>query len=128
MHRFVLALCLFVFVFTFCRCADRVRAFCFVLLVRTLLLFRSSSSLFFALSLCSPISHHRAFFPRQLLVGTPVGTYTATVSINSKPSEQEPFSPGQYAVLVALCEGTCGSTHSNSYTIATASTNFTITA
>jgi len=62
----------------------------------------------------------------QLVDSQNPGQYSVTFSLKATPSEQESFPPGVYQTEVAICEGTCGSTHSNSFTLATAFANFTI--
>jgi len=63
-----------------------------------------------------------------LVVMQPPGRYEATFGpISTQPSEQEPFGPGGYPVQFAVCEGSCGSTHSHSFTLDVKTTNFTIT-
>lgn len=77
-----------------------------------------------------------------LIIDYPAGTYSAQMQVQTQPSEQEPFNAGTYQVIagmisimkltdfnlvIAICEGTCGSTHSHSYIIAQGQTLFTIT-
>merc|ERR1711916_203716 len=54
------------------------------------------------------------------------GSYGGNLSFEAKPSEQEPFDPGQYQVVAAVCEGTCGSIHEWSATLSEKSTSFEI--
>eukprot|EP01125_Pyxidicula_operculata_P022364 TRINITY_DN90_c2_g2_i1.p2 TRINITY_DN90_c2_g2~~TRINITY_DN90_c2_g2_i1.p2 ORF type:complete len:226 (-),score=59.30 TRINITY_DN90_c2_g2_i1:53-730(-) len=63
-----------------------------------------------------------------LLISQPAGTYNERASIQTQPSENEPFSVGTYQVIFAVCEGSCGSTHSHSYTICQGQTTFEIKA
>jgi len=63
-----------------------------------------------------------------LLVNQTAGPYRASFGpISTYPSENEPFLPGSYKVQLALCEGSCGSSHSHTKTLAVTSTSFTIT-
>jgi len=57
----------------------------------------------------------------------PAGNYTERAQIDTTPSDDEPFAPGTYKVIAAVCEGSCGSIHSHSYTIAQGQTSFIIT-
>jgi hypothetical protein len=63
-----------------------------------------------------------------LLVNVQPGFYGAKFSVSTQASEQEPFVPGPYQVQAAICEGTCGSSHPYTKTLAKASTQFFITA
>ena len=63
----------------------------------------------------------------NLLVDVAPGSYQAQLQLEANPSEQEPFSPGQYNVTVAICNGGCGSSHSNAALLAIDSTSFSIT-
>ena len=62
-----------------------------------------------------------------LLVAVPPGQYGGSFQLQAQPSEQEPFDAGQYLVTLALCEGSCGSTHSHSFLLSAMNTTFTIT-
>lgn len=62
-----------------------------------------------------------------LLVDQTPNTYNDRFSLKTQPSEQQPFNPGEYKVEVAVCEGSCGSTHSNTKTLSVAKTSFTLT-
>ncbi|ELR22616.1 uncharacterized protein ACA1_034610 [Acanthamoeba castellanii str. Neff] len=62
-----------------------------------------------------------------LLVNVKPGVYGAKFEVQTQPSEQEPFSPGQYIVQAAVCEGTCGSSHPYTKTLTKAQTSFYIT-
>ncbi len=55
------------------------------------------------------------------------GQYGGQLQFTATPSEQEPFDPGQYQVVGAVCEGTCGSNHPWSSTLTEKQTSFTIT-
>jgi len=56
-----------------------------------------------------------------------VGNYGIRMSFQATPSENEPFTPGLYQCVAAVCEGSCGSPHKWSYTLSQSSKNFTIT-
>jgi len=62
----------------------------------------------------------------NLLVNVPAGSYSAQFELQAKPNEQEPFDAGNYTTVFQICEGSCGSTHSHSFTLATALVNFTL--
>jgi len=63
-----------------------------------------------------------------LMIGTPPGSYQVQVPCDSgMTSANEPFNAGVYPVNVVLCEGMCGSIHSNSYTMFNRTIAFTIT-
>merc|ERR1712093_883213 len=62
-----------------------------------------------------------------LLVNVQPGVYGAKFEVQTQPSEQEPFSPGQYIVQAAVCEGTCGSSHPYTKTLTKSQTSFYIT-
>jgi len=59
--------------------------------------------------------------------GQPVGKYLISWTIDSTPSEQEPFDPGFYDVGLAVCEGDCTTDHPNGGVYASANTSFIIT-
>jgi len=59
--------------------------------------------------------------------GQDPGTYIVTFSLKTTPSEQEPFSPGEYDVEAALCAGDCSGRHKYSGVYCNATTSFTIT-
>jgi hypothetical protein len=64
----------------------------------------------------------------ELIVNVAPGAYGVKIGpISTQPNEQEAFGPGSYQVQVFICEGACGSTHSNSFQLAYGSVNFTIT-
>merc|ERR1712065_22965 len=52
------------------------------------------------------------------------GQYGGTLSFKATPNEQEPFNPGTYQVVAAVCEGTCGSIHEWSQTLSERQTTF----
>ena len=62
-----------------------------------------------------------------LIIEATPGMYAGSFQLQAQPSEQEPFDPGQYLVQVALCEGSCGSIHSHSYTLSVFNASFAIT-
>ena len=55
------------------------------------------------------------------------GAYGGKLQFKATPSEQEPFDPGQYQVVAAVCEGSCGSIHKWSATLSEKTTTFKIT-
>jgi len=63
----------------------------------------------------------------ELVIEQGPGTYGIQLSFQASPSENEPFTPGLYQAVVSVCEGTCGSPHHWSYTLAQSAQNFTIT-
>jgi hypothetical protein len=67
------------------------------------------------------------FGDAQFTMGIAPGQYGAKFNLQAQPSEQEPFNPGQYQVLLAICNGQCGSPHPHSKVLAEGQTNFTIT-
>merc|ERR1711879_250198 len=54
------------------------------------------------------------------------GAYGTQLKFTATPSEQEPFSPGQYQVQAAICAGTCGSKHEHAKVLGVKAANFTI--
>lgn len=54
------------------------------------------------------------------------GQYGGQLQFTATPSEQEPFDPGQYQVVAAVCEGSCGSVHKWSSTLSEKQTTFSI--
>jgi len=62
----------------------------------------------------------------QLIDNQPPGTYTVQLQMQAQPSENEAFPNGVYATEVAVCEGSCGSSHSGTHTLTVAYANFTI--
>jgi len=63
----------------------------------------------------------------EFVEGQPDGTYIVQFKLDSTPSEQEPFSPGDYQVEAALCAGDCSGRHHWSSVYCNATTSFTIT-
>jgi len=61
-----------------------------------------------------------------LLVQIPVGKYAFNQKVVTIPGNTQQFLPGAYNVSIQLCEGTCGSIHSWSYTLDQISTSFNI--
>merc|ERR1711964_871052 len=55
------------------------------------------------------------------------GAYGGKLQFKATPSEQEPFDPGQYQVVAAVCEGSCGSIHKWNATLSEKTTTFKIT-
>jgi len=62
-----------------------------------------------------------------LIVSQPAGLYQVSQAFQATPQQNEPFTPGVYQVIAAVCEGSCGSIHSHSFTIAQGQTTFRIT-
>ncbi len=54
------------------------------------------------------------------------GQYGGQMQFTATPSEQEPFDPGQYQLVAAVCEGSCGSSHPWSQTLSEKQTTFSI--
>eukprot|EP00761_Pharyngomonas_kirbyi_P011092 gb/GECH01011116.1/.p1 GENE.gb/GECH01011116.1/~~gb/GECH01011116.1/.p1 ORF type:complete len:238 (+),score=57.24 gb/GECH01011116.1/:1-714(+) len=54
------------------------------------------------------------------------GNYKVSFDLKAKPSENEPFMPGTYKVVVGLCEGQCGSDHPHSKVLAEGQGEFQI--
>jgi len=54
------------------------------------------------------------------------GSYSMSFSMQAEPSESEAFPNGVYMAEVAICEGSCGSEHSNSFLLSLGAANFTI--
>merc|ERR1712023_973 len=54
------------------------------------------------------------------------GSYSMSFSMQASPSESEAFPNGVYMAEVAICEGSCGSEHSNSFLLSLGAANFTI--
>jgi len=55
------------------------------------------------------------------------GAYTISFSLEASPSEQESFGPGNYQVIVAVCEGDCTTDHPYGGIYAEGETSFAIT-
>jgi len=53
----------------------------------------------------------------QMVYGQAEGLYKAKFSFDTKPTNDNAWADGTYAVTFALCEGSCGSTHAYSYTV-----------
>merc|ERR1712232_83503 len=63
----------------------------------------------------------------ELIVGLKPGSYAVRMQLSTQPSQQQNFPAGQYQCQGFVCEGTCGSSHPHSYTMATLNTTFTLT-
>jgi len=63
----------------------------------------------------------------ELLETKKPGTYSFKASFRAEPSEEEPFLPGTYHALFAVCENECGSKHPHSKIYDKATTQFQIT-
>jgi len=63
----------------------------------------------------------------DLLVDQAPGMYSAKFQFEAKPTKDNPWNKGHYEVEFALCEGSCGSPHSWSYTVAHKTVHFNIT-
>jgi hypothetical protein len=59
--------------------------------------------------------------------GQTAGTYSVSWQLQAEPSEGESFSPGIYAVMLAVCEGDCTTIHNWGGVYASVAFNFTIT-
>jgi len=59
--------------------------------------------------------------------GQAPGTYVVVFSLDTTPSESEPFTPGQYGVELALCAGDCSGRHKWSGVYCNGTTSFSIT-
>jgi len=62
-----------------------------------------------------------------LIIAQAPGLYQVNANFQATPQQDEPFNPGNYQVVVGVCEGSCGSIHSHSFTICQGQTTFTIT-
>jgi len=60
--------------------------------------------------------------------GQTPGSYKVSWTLDSTPSENEPFSPGVYQVQVAVCAGDCTTNHAWGGVYAEANNQFSITA
>ncbi|KAM9997307.1 hypothetical protein ACTFIZ_006696 [Dictyostelium cf. discoideum] len=67
-----------------------------------------------------------SFGDAVLLVEQSPEQYTQQFQFQATPSEQESFPNGLYTVQALVCEGSCGSPHPNTYTLANGTTTFTI--
>jgi len=63
----------------------------------------------------------------NLIISQAPGLYKVSASFEATPQQDEPFNPGTYQVVAAVCEGSCGSIHSHSFTICQGQTKFVIT-
>jgi len=79
------------------------------------------------LVLANPPDGSFPFGEYELLIEQPPGNYKVVFQLDSTPSESEPMNPGVYNTTVLLCEGSCGSIHSHSYTMDEKILSFTIT-
>jgi len=79
------------------------------------------------LVIANPPDGSDPFGEYELLIEQPPGKYQVTFQLDSTPSEGEPMNPGVYNTTVLLCEGSCGSSHSHSFTMASKNIYFTIT-
>jgi len=62
-----------------------------------------------------------------LIIDQMPGYYDFEMSLQAEPCENESFTPGKYNVTASICEGTCGSIHPDSFTMAEKSGAFFIT-
>jgi hypothetical protein len=67
------------------------------------------------------------FGAAQTIQAMKPGGYEIDMQIQTQPNQDQPFNAGLYQVVGAICEGTCGATNRYAYTIAEASTRFSIT-
>eukprot|EP01098_Paradermamoeba_levis_P010817 TRINITY_DN4562_c0_g3_i1.p1 TRINITY_DN4562_c0_g3~~TRINITY_DN4562_c0_g3_i1.p1 ORF type:complete len:278 (-),score=115.73 TRINITY_DN4562_c0_g3_i1:91-864(-) len=63
----------------------------------------------------------------ELIENLAVGNYEYKFSLDTTPSDDQPFSPGVYKTAFAVCEGSCGSKHPHSKVYDQQTTQFTIT-
>jgi len=77
--------------------------------------------------LVSPPPPDFPFGGGELLILETDGTYGIKFEIDSTPSESESFQPGVYNYTIALCEGSCGSSHAHSFILDEKNGQFTIT-
>jgi len=61
-----------------------------------------------------------------LLENQTPGDYTISFSLDTTPSQDEPFFSGNYPFVVGVCEGACGSIHPHSYILAQGNGAFVI--
>jgi hypothetical protein len=59
--------------------------------------------------------------------GQAIGSYGVAWQLDSTPSESESFQPGNYGVIVAVCEGDCTNSHPYGGVYAQAAAQFSIT-
>lgn len=74
-----------------------------------------------------PSSGAFPFGTGNLVTGIAPGQYGIKMQLQAQPSQQEPFSPGNYGIEFAICAGSCGSIHSHSITYTIGKGQFTIT-
>lgn len=74
-----------------------------------------------------PNGDGKSFGGGETLINQAPGQYGGTLSFKATPNEQEPFNPGTYQVVAAVCEGTCGSIHEWSQTLSERQTTFKLT-
>lgn len=67
------------------------------------------------------------FGSAQLVEGFKPGAYGVKFDLQAKPSQQEPFSPGKYGVVTAICAGSCGSKHAHASVLTEKQASFEIT-
>jgi len=63
----------------------------------------------------------------ELIVSQPPGLYKVSGQVQTQPTEDDPFNPGMYDVVGAVCEGSCGGIHSHTFTLCRGQTTFAIT-
>eukprot|EP01128_Nolandella_sp_AFSM9_P008501 TRINITY_DN5211_c0_g1_i1.p1 TRINITY_DN5211_c0_g1~~TRINITY_DN5211_c0_g1_i1.p1 ORF type:complete len:244 (-),score=48.45 TRINITY_DN5211_c0_g1_i1:138-821(-) len=63
----------------------------------------------------------------KIIIGQAAGPAKIAASVQTMPQQGQTFPPGVYQVIVAVCEGQCGGTHHNEYTVAQGKSSFTIT-
>jgi hypothetical protein len=63
----------------------------------------------------------------ELLINTQPGSYKSQFQFQANPGQDEPFMPGTYPIEVEICEGSCGSDHKFTKTLAKGSGSFKIT-
>eukprot|EP01108_Squamamoeba_japonica_P000874 TRINITY_DN131_c0_g1_i2.p2 TRINITY_DN131_c0_g1~~TRINITY_DN131_c0_g1_i2.p2 ORF type:complete len:267 (+),score=111.52 TRINITY_DN131_c0_g1_i2:54-854(+) len=76
-----------------------------------------------------PNGDGQPFGSGNLLVETAPGIYQIKGNLQTMPNKQEPFNPGQFGVVGAVCEGTCGSQgkHPDARLLSQRQTSFSIT-
>jgi len=63
----------------------------------------------------------------EFVEGQAPGVYSVSFSLDTTPSENDPFTPGSYEVEFALCSGDCSGRHKWSGQYCNGTTSFTIT-
>jgi len=63
----------------------------------------------------------------NLLVNPALGSYGIKFDVDTKPTKNSPWVPGVYTTEVALCEGSCSSSHDHCRILSSQQMNFTIT-